>query len=134
MSRTLQGGGSFAPPLTDELLASYKALAKTAPPAIGDAMQTLLNCCRKWWDLPESSLSATTPHLSGRGTVVPLDEPIKQALYEHIPYEDELNVFGQRFETIDATSQRELRNAAFHLLWHARELEMDREPITTDKL
>jgi hypothetical protein len=28
----------------------------------------------------------------------------------------------------------ELRNAAFHLLWYARELERDREPMTNDQL
>jgi hypothetical protein len=28
----------------------------------------------------------------------------------------------------------DLRNAAFHLLWHAMEITLDREPLTNDKL
>jgi len=27
-----------------------------------------------------------------------------------------------------------IRDAAFHLLWHAKEITLDREPITQDKL
>jgi hypothetical protein len=34
----------------------------------------------------------------------------------------------------DTPSQKSLRDAAFHLLWHVVELDKDREPITADKL
>lgn len=126
-------GGSFAPPLTDELLESYAKLATSAAAEIGDAMRSLLACCRAWWELPESG-SDGSKHPSGQGTIVPLDKPIADALYDHIPWADELDIFGQRFEKIDPVSDRELRNAAHHLLWHVRELDLGREPITTDKL
>lgn len=38
------------------------------------------------------------------------------------------------FDSIDPVAQKDLRNAAFHCLWVARELDLGREPITTDKL
>ena len=132
--RTLRVGGSFAPPLTDELLDKYEALAAAAPADIGDAMRVLLACGRKWWDLPESGLEVSAPHPVGAGTIVPLDEPIAKALWEHIPWADELAMFGARFETIDPHTHGELRDAAHHLLWHVKELDLGREPLTTDRL
>jgi hypothetical protein len=34
----------------------------------------------------------------------------------------------------DGLRAGELRNAAFHLLWFCKELTLDREPLTVDKL
>lgn len=125
--------GSFAPPLTDELLDRYEELAASAEPQVRDAMNELLACCRKWWDLPESGADGTA-HPSGRGVVVPLDKPIAEALDSVIPYADELDVMRKRFEAIDPNTQKELRDAANHLMWHVDELSLGREPISTDKL
>jgi hypothetical protein len=133
MPAPIQVGGSFACPLTDDLLAKYEALANAAEQSIKDAMLCLLNCCKQWWNLPDSS-SAKVPHLSGRASMTPLDETNKKALYDHIPWEDELKVFADRFETISNDTNKELRDAAHHLLWHVVELNLDREPITTDKV
>lgn len=125
-------GGSFAPPLTDKLLSSYAQLAAGAPPEIKDAMQTLLKCVCQWWDLPESSgKEGTEPHLSGKGTIVTLDSEIADALWDNIPWIHELQMLEKLFETITSAP---LRNAAHHLLWFAKELELGREPITADKL
>lgn len=128
-------GGSFAPPLTDDLLAKYQTLINAVPAGqqLRDALNDCMACCRKWWDLPEST-GEGTPHLSGRGKVIDLDLPTAEALFDHIPWEEELDTFAKLFNEIDPQEKRDLRNAAFHLLWHVKELNMDREPITTDKL
>lgn len=130
-----QIGGSFAPPLSDQLIAQYRALIDNLDPRsqIKDAMQKCLKCCEEWWKLPDSS-GAGKPHPVGVGTIVDLDKPIADALWEHIPWKEELEGYKAMFDTIDPVGQRDLRNAAHHLLWHAIELEMDREPLTSDKL
>lgn len=126
-------GGSFAPPLSDALLAAYEALATSASPEIKDAMQKLLQCVKHWWQLPDSSTARSVPHPSGRGMHVPLDKPIADALWDDIPWGHELNAIQALLNTIPE-GQRDLRDAAFHLLWYVRELDLDREPITLDKV
>ena len=127
-------GGSFAPPIDEALLDQYAQLVATAPEQIADALRALLNCFRQWWEQPESGPDGSRPHPSGRGTIVPLDEPIASALYDHIPWREELDMYAALFERIDAVKHAALRNACFHLLWYARELDLDREPITADKV
>lgn len=126
-------GGSFAPPLTDDALARYADIAKSATAPVQDAMTKLLSCVSTWWNLPESNGTTTTPHSSGRGTIIPLDGVIAKTLYDLIPWEHELDAIQSLFDRIDP-SQKDLRNAAFHLLWHVKELNQDREPVTADKL
>lgn len=133
MVKKIRIGGSFAPPLSDELLDKYQALIAQSQGAIKDTLTTLLTCCRKWWELPES-VGGGNAHPSGRGFIVELDHPIKDALWDFIPWPHEIKAMESLFESIDPLSQRDLRNAAFHLLWHVKELNLDREPITTDKL
>jgi hypothetical protein len=128
-------GGSFAPPLSDDLLTQYRAIIDAQPAsAVKDAMATLHNCCAKWWDLPESTGAPGKPHPSGVGMIVDLDAPIAAALAEHIPWAHELEAMKGLFDAISATAQKDLRDAAHHLLWHAVELEHGREPLTNDKL
>ena len=58
-------GGSFAPPLSDELLAKYKATIDALPPSpLKDAMGVCHNVCAKWWELPDSP-GAGVPHPTG---------------------------------------------------------------------
>lgn len=128
-----QIGGSFAPPLSDELLDKYQALIAQSQGAIKDALTTLLTCCRKWWELPES-VGGGNAHPSGRGFVVELDHAIKESLWDLIPWPHEIKAMESLLNTLDPVGQKDLRNAAFHLLWHVKELDLDREPITTDKL
>ncbi len=128
-------GGSFAPPLTDAKLADYKALADALPVSpVRDAMERLLACCHAWWELPESAGTPSIPHAGGTGTVVLLSPGNRQAMFDHIPWAAELDLFATLFEGIDNTTQKPLRDAAHHLLWHAREFDLDREPLTSDKL
>lgn len=129
-------GGSFAPPLTEDLLTKYEALLGSLDPQsqTADAFRIVLNCAKQWWEQPDSSGASTRPHPVGRGTIIDLDEPIAKALWDHIPWDEELDVYANVFEKIDPVAERDLRNAAFHLLWHAKELARDREPLTNDKL
>lgn len=129
-------GGSFAPPLSDELLKKYETMIEALPARsqVKDAMQRLLDCCAKWWDLPDPQGTDTRPHASGVGTIVDLHEHHAEVLWDHIPWTEELNGMSKLFDGIDNDSQRELRDAAHHLLWHVKELDLDREPLTADKL
>lgn len=127
-------GGSHAPPLTDELLAKYKELAAGADQEVGDDMRKLLACCEKWWELPVSTKGEQKLHQHGMATIQVLDDDIQKALWDHIPWMKELEAMKGLFEGICAETKKELRNAAHHLLWHAIELCLDREPITKDKM
>ena len=128
-------GGSFAPPLTDAKINQYRGIINSHEPGpLKDAMQTLLACCEKWWDLPEAAGTAAWAHPSGKGQVVTLQDDHAAELFGLIPWEHELNAMQSLFDSIDPVAKRDLRNCAFHLLWYVKELEMDREPLTNDKL
>lgn len=143
-------GGSFAPPLSDELLAKYKAMCGALPDEspVRDAMAKLLRCCGVWWELPEPNGTASRPHQSGVGTVVDMHDDHKKALWDHIPWshrslpkndkgepvKGELDHIQELFDTIDPASAKDLRDAVHHLLWHVVELDLDREPLTKDRL
>lgn len=126
-------GGSFAPPLTVDKIDAYAALAATAPPQVKDAMSTLLVLAREYQKHPTAT-SPSKPHPSGRGTIVPLAVAVADAIDPLVPWDEELAMFAAVFEKIDATAGKPLRDAAFHLLWYARELSIGRDPLTTDKL
>jgi hypothetical protein len=128
-------GGSFAPPLSDELLASYKALTDALQPSpVKDAMTALLRCCGVWWDLPEPVGTSSFAHPSGAGTVVRLEAAHAAELDQYIPWQHELSAIQKLFDEIDNESDKQLRDSAFHLLWHVKELDLGREPMTADRL
>src|SRR6185369_1912073 len=92
----------FAPPLTDELLAHDKALADALPPSpIKDAMNALLACVLKWWELPEST-SPGIPHESGSGFKVALHPDVAAALDDHIPWQHEIESYKTLFESVES--------------------------------
>lgn len=133
----------FAPPLTDEKLASYRALADSCPDAeVRDALGTLLACVAAWWELPESARTDVQRWaIRHRGKdvtfpVVPLEAEHVAALWDVTPWMRELNTLSNSKDTglFDRLDRGELRDAAFHLLWFAKELTLDREPVTADKL
>ncbi len=110
-----QSGGSFAPPLTDAKLAEYKRLAEALSPSpIRDAMTRLLACCSQWWELPESAGTPTRPHASGTGTIVMLSPGNQATLFDHIPWREELDMFGTLFDTLP-TGTRELKDSAIEI-------------------
>jgi hypothetical protein len=131
---TTRFGGSFAPPLTEQqLLDAVTTIESQADSPTKTALQLVLKCCQEWWKQPDS-VGDGKPHPSGRGIIVDLDKSIADALYDYIPWREELDMCQSLFDRIDNDTQKPLRDLAFHMLWHARELESRREPITSDKL
>ncbi|HVE25811.1 MAG TPA: hypothetical protein VNC22_10415 [Sporichthya sp.] len=148
----------FAPPLDDGSLARYRSLAEgVGDPEARDWMLRLLECVERWWELPESTrppkrvwehLVARTPREGEaprpRGEQpdrvtfdeVPLEEEHIKELFDLVPWMRELNALStpQGDGPFDALPNGPARDAAFHLLWHAKELTLDREPLTLDKL
>jgi hypothetical protein len=126
-------GGSFAPPLGVAGLDRYRQLAETASGQVKDYILELCNMLATFWQTGESQ-NGGTPHPSGRGTIIPLEDEEIQRIWDVVPWPNECDLMGQVFDSIDPVADKDLRNAAFHLLWYARELTADREPITNDKL
>lgn len=125
--------GSFSPPLTDAALGNYRAQISALPVSpLRDALGALLDCCDKWWALPESTGEGKL-HAVGVGLVVDLDEKVAAVLEPHIPWDEEIAMIQGLCDAIPV-DQTPLRDCAFHLLWHVKELALDREPMTSDKL
>lgn len=135
----------FAPPLTDDLLRSYRLLADGLPDSQGDvrdAMRECLKAVETWWNLPESSgnhrhdgdLLITHKGQEALVPVVGLSEELKAKLWDSIPWDYEIDSMDKLFEGIDPVADKPLRDAAFHLLWHVKELNLNREPLTQDVL
>jgi hypothetical protein len=128
-----QLGGSFAPPLDAEKLATYRALAAAADPQTREALESLAKMVETFHETPRSQERGTA-HPSGRGVVVPLEEAEVKRIWDVVPWKEELDMYGQLFDRLDPAGQKALRDAAFHLLWFGYELTMDREPLTADQL
>lgn len=122
-------GGSFAPPLTADKLDDYAALAETADRRVKEYMLELVNMLRVFWQTGESTAESETTPLGH--PITPLEEAEIERIWDVVPWPEECDVMGQIF---DALPNGELRNAAYHLLWYARELAADREPTTSDKV
>lgn len=126
-------GGSFAPEITEDLLSQYSSLIQetNSKTIIGDCLRKLLKPVLTWWELPESTGPTSGLHQSGRGILQPLDEAIQKELWEDLPWDEELKVIQEAIEQI---TSKDLRNAAFHLLWYVKELNLDREPLTLQRV
>jgi len=156
MSKTLIGG-SFALPLSDEMLAEYEVLAKEcADRKAAGYMTELCRMLRVFRETPESSAKPRKHPVAG--LMVPLEEAEVQRIWDFVPWAEECDLMGAAFDKLQAGECAEnarllevyrigggvgpepalldtkMRDAAFHLLWFARELEKDREPCTCDKL
>ncbi len=125
-------GGSFAPPITAEKLDTYRLLADQEGGEIGHEMTKLCQMVEVFFQTPASTLPGK-PHPL-RGTIIPLEEAEIKRIWDYVPWPRECESLSDLFETIPNETKRELRNAANHLLWYARELAADREPITNDKI
>lgn len=126
-------GGTFAPPIGGGQLDDYEILASKASGPVGDSMLKLIMMVRKFQETPASSLPGT-PHRSGVGLVVPLEPAEVERIDPVVPWEHELDAMARLFDGINLVGQKALRDAAFHLLWYGRELFLDREPMTKDRL
>jgi hypothetical protein len=135
----------FAPPLSDETLAKYKIAIDLLPPEqneLKDAMNICFLCVEKWWDLPESTRKDVDRYnivFGGKNTVFevqPLEKTHIEELFSVTPWMRECNSIRILFDELpnNTKEEHELRNIAFHLLWHAMEISLDREPLTINKL
>ena len=129
-------GGSFAPPMDDARLTEIEAMASALDPSpVKSEMQDLCKMMRSFRETPDSTQPGR-PVLALRGARlhVPLEDEEVERIWDLVPWEHECTAIGVVFATISNETDHDLRNAAFHLLWFARELCADREPITNDKL
>jgi hypothetical protein len=129
----------FAPTITREKLARYETLVEDAPARVADYMSQLIDMVKLFYETPTSSHAPRMipVRLGTKHEEVPAvkleDEEIER-IWDAVPWMDELDVMGKQFDTLSAENEadRELRNAAFHLLWYGRELTLDREPMTKE--
>ncbi len=132
----------IAPPLTDEILATYRTIIDSVPERtpLRDALEALYKCATAWWGVPVSKMRekrlATGTDLTQGPDVrfQKLDTETMEALYDHIPWMEEILGYEALFEQVSDATDKELRDCAFHLVWHAKELTLDREPITLDRI
>lgn len=133
----------FAPALTDETLSRYKELALSTTGELRDGLDRLLHCVGEWWRLPESKSDPSHLKLAIRHRgkdiqvpLTPLEDRHVKSLDAVTPWPRELEAYSNDRGTglFDDLPAGDLRNAAFHLLWHVKELALDREPVTQDKL
>lgn len=144
-----RGPACFAPPIDASRLERYKALATIADPGpIEDAYRQLLAMVEKFQETPESrergiplqTEYTRSPFQDADGKpkpppkIVPLEQAEVNRMWDFVPWPHEINAMAALFERIPNESRKELRDAAFHLIWFARELCLDREPMTQDKL
>jgi hypothetical protein len=133
MSSRTYYGGSFAPEMSETDFRYYKSRIDQTDveTVLGDYLRKTLKPIETWWDLPESVGPSGELHKSGRGVLQPLDAEVLEALWEDIPWEPEINAIQAEFEKMPTG---ELRNIAFHLLWYLKELNLDREPLTRQRV
>lgn len=131
-----------APPLTPEKIAAYRALVPSASEIVADALLRLCGLAEHFQKTPASSLPGSGKSV---GLIVPLTETERRRIWDKVPWQndaerlkygkigdDSIDDYRKVFRALDAGTL--LSNAAWHLLWYALELALDREPITTDRL
>lgn len=132
----------FAPPLNDKTLTEYKKLFKNVEDKeLKDCLDTLHKCTEAWWKQAESQATGQKEWLfytkdgkEVRGIEQPLQPEQVESLWDTTPWMRELVAMEPILDKINPQSEKELRNAAFHLLWFAKEITLDREPMTTERL
>lgn len=127
----------FGPPLTDTLLSTYTSLINSQPAGeLRDALLSCYNCVMAWWNAPESTEKPT--HWAFRDKLVPeipLSKELLKQLDSTTPWLRELDTLSNSAGTgLFDNLEGDLRNCAFHLLWYAKEISLDREPMSMDKL
>ena len=66
----------------------------------------------------------------------PLSQSLIETLWDVTPWMRELDLLStpRADGLFDGLPSGELRDMAFHLLWHVKEITLDREPMTRDKV
>lgn len=111
-------GGSFAPPLSDELLAQYDVLvsALDSREQTTDIITQLLACVRAWWNEPDSTGGGKPHPVLGRAVaVIDLDGDIAARLWEAIPWREELEAWKPLLEPLEYAANK--RNEAKLVNW-----------------
>lgn len=125
----------MAPDITPTKLTHYRELAQTADRSVGEVMVSLCDMVEHFRKTPDSKLPGKPVQFMNAGNkvgiAIPLEPDEIARMWDHVPYRDEIVMYGERFENIP---QGDLRDAAFHLLWFANELTKDREPMTREKV
>lgn len=133
MTNVTRAPACFAPPLSDEVLAGYRTLIESvSQPDLRDVLLELLTAVESWWSLPYSDAAGLTTPNGVR--LVPLEPEMIAALDATTPWPHELDASQRFIDTRSNNLSPDLRHAAYHLLWHARELSIDREPATKDRI
>jgi hypothetical protein len=130
----LDRAGSFAPRLDAAGVDRYRALAADAPPAVRDAMLPLCDAVAAYLGVGDRAAGRAVPHPCGYGLIKKLPGDALESLDPHVPWPRELAALAEAFDGIDPAADKPLRDAAYHLLWYATELSLDRHPITADTI
>lgn len=125
----------MAPDITPTKLVLYRELAQVAETSVKEVMLKLCDMIGHFRKTPESKLPGLPVQFMNAGTKVAMAVPLEQdeiiRIWDYVPYQDEIDVYGTRFDKLPLG---DLRDAAFHLLWFATELTKDREPMTREKV
>jgi hypothetical protein len=122
-------GGCFAPALAPEKVSDYRQLAATVQDKqVAQYMSDLCDMLELFYQTPEST-EASSKHAIA-GMVTPLADNEVQRIWDKVPWPEECDLIGKAFDRLPAG---DVRNAAYHLLWYARELTQDREPMTKER-
>ena len=129
----------LAPPLSPGKLGAYKALAEGCDnKRCRQEMLALIKMVEVSRETPESSIPAINHPvgvLSSTGRVprvIPLEQQEITRIRDLVPTRDDCDLISSVFRQLPKGT--DIHNAACHLLWFARELSQNREPITQDKL
>lgn len=122
-------GGSFAPKITSEKLEHFRQLAgNVEDQRCSIYMLELIEMVDLFFETPDSTLPGTKHPVAGM--VVPLEDAEVKRIWDKVPWPEECDMIGKAFDILPPGEQR---NAAYHLLWYARELTLDREPMTQER-
>jgi hypothetical protein len=134
----------FAPSIDEGQLGQYRGLLQSAKvdEETKDALESVLRCFEAWWEAPASDRKdGTLWKVKHGGREIefrerPLTDELKEQLFESTPWLSELDRLGNAAGDglFDRLPNGPLRDAAFHLLWYAKEITNDREPLTADVL
>lgn len=123
----------LAPELTDEKLARYADLIAALPASRAKSVaEECLACVRAWWELPASHMRAERAlRIVHKGKtheidITPLTRELADKLFDVTPWTEDTVAMGAALDSLTG----EVRDAAYHLLWFATELSLDREPMT----
>lgn len=129
----------LAPALSDELLSRFKSLIQSQEERskLRDYLDTLLKCVEAWWNIRESTLETVTavaqtgPTTGHKVQLQELDNGVIQSLWNTTPWMEEILLMEEEFSSL---TDGDVRNMAFHLSWFAKEITLDREPLTVERI